>query len=42
MILKDILIEAINGDLPKDVEHISITGVTDNSKEIKKDSFLLP
>ncbi|MBT2606637.1 UDP-N-acetylmuramoyl-L-alanyl-D-glutamate--2,6-diaminopimelate ligase [Bacillus sp. ISL-53] len=36
MILKDILKEAINGDLPKDVEHISITGVTDNSKEIKK------
>ncbi|MFJ7470162.1 UDP-N-acetylmuramoyl-L-alanyl-D-glutamate--2,6-diaminopimelate ligase [Peribacillus frigoritolerans] len=36
MILKDILKEAINADLPKDVEHISITGVTDNSKEIKK------
>ncbi|ULM99468.1 UDP-N-acetylmuramoyl-L-alanyl-D-glutamate--2,6-diaminopimelate ligase [Peribacillus frigoritolerans] len=36
MILKDILKKAINGDLPKDVEHISITGVTDNSKEIKK------
>ena len=36
MILKDIMKEAINWDLPKDVEHIAITGVTDNSKEIKK------
>ncbi|MES1040134.1 Mur ligase domain-containing protein [Peribacillus simplex] len=36
MLLKDIWKEAINRDLPKDVEHISIAAVTDNSKEIKK------
>ncbi|MGG3498423.1 UDP-N-acetylmuramoyl-L-alanyl-D-glutamate--2,6-diaminopimelate ligase [Peribacillus simplex] len=35
MILKDVIYEAINWDLPKDVEDISITGVADNSKEIK-------
>ncbi|MFE3974466.1 MULTISPECIES: Mur ligase domain-containing protein [unclassified Peribacillus] len=35
MILKDVIYEAINWGLPKDVEDISITGVADNSKEIK-------
>ncbi|MGE7760241.1 UDP-N-acetylmuramoyl-L-alanyl-D-glutamate--2,6-diaminopimelate ligase [Peribacillus sp. NPDC097895] len=35
MILKDIIEDTFNWVLPKDVEDIFITGVTDNSKEIK-------